>query len=109
EAGRPGLVLDTHFYQIFSEEDKRLDFDGRLTKAAEWRTMIGELKTYTQVMVGEWSLALPEKAASLQRYSQAQLEAFNTAGSWFYWTYKTEAMPEWSFRDCVSNGWLTLT
>jgi glucan 1,3-beta-glucosidase len=39
-------------------------------------------------------------------YAAAQLLSFEKYLGWFFWSYKTETMPAWSFRDCVERGWL---
>jgi glucan 1,3-beta-glucosidase len=39
-------------------------------------------------------------------YAAAQLLAFERYLGWFFWSYRTETTPAWSFRDCVERGWL---
>jgi glucan 1,3-beta-glucosidase len=39
-------------------------------------------------------------------YAAAQLLSFEKYAGWFFWSYKTETMLHWSFRDCVERGWL---
>ena len=39
-------------------------------------------------------------------YAAAQLLTFEKYLGWFFWSYKTETMPGWSFKDCIANGWL---
>ena len=47
-----------------------------------------------------------QRAVAFRAYAAAQLITFEKYLGWFFWSYKTETMPMWSFRDCVSRGWL---
>lgn len=125
------VVLDVHRYQCFVPEDIDLDIYGHFIKSAgEWKaeadTMIAELPA--PVYVGEWSLGLDLKFQALwaqgsfnhaspamdafqeslayRGYAAAQLATFEKYLGWFFWSYKTETMPHWSFRDAVERGWL---
>ncbi|HEY1074492.1 MAG TPA: glycoside hydrolase family 5 protein [Patescibacteria group bacterium] len=111
------VVLDMHMYQCFSDEDKALNFMGHLEKTyGEWGRLISQIQEKVPVVVGEWSLGLDplslkglsdqEKGEAFKSYGKAQLEVFEKAQGWFFWTYKTEDMPHWSFRDCVTQGLL---
>lgn len=107
---------DVHLYQVFSEQDRHLSFNSHLNKATGWQKMIRQLQTYNDVLVGEWSLALPSEVYDqrqinhqMQAYARAQLAAFAQArAGWFFWTYKTESAPAWSLRDSIISGWLTM-
>ncbi|KAF9544753.1 hypothetical protein BGW38_009716 [Lunasporangiospora selenospora] len=44
--------------------------------------------------------------AFLTNYFKAQVEAFERGIGWFYWNFKTESNPLWSYFDGVDNGWL---
>ena len=67
-------------------------------------------------IVGEWSCALPPESlggrtgfaldAAMRAYGDAQLVNYNATRGWFYWTYKIQDGGAWSFRDCVSRGWM---
>ena len=79
-------------------------------------------------IAGEWSLGLDLKVVSLwapgpynhalehmdafrqhtalRGYAAAQLLAFEHYRGWFFWSYRTETTPAWSFRDAVERGWL---
>lgn len=109
--------LDVHLYQVFSDADKRLDIHKHIKKAKyEWAELITGLQQTVPVIVGEWSAALDnrtyrgmadmERDKAVQAYAAAQLEVFEQATGWFYWSYKTESGGAWSFRDSVSRGWL---
>jgi glucan 1,3-beta-glucosidase len=124
------VIFDIHRYQCFVQDDIDTDVFGHISKAVnDWRQEAEQLiqdsgrKTY----VGEWSLGLHPKmldlwaeqaldypAASMDEFQQnlayrgyaaAQLACFEKYQGWFFWSYKTETMPQWSFRDSVKRGW----
>lgn len=106
------VMLDVHLYQCFSAEDKALDLAGHIDKTQnEWANIFEQ--SDKPVMVGEWSLGLDpqtfvgmdanqEKEAS-KTYAKVQQLVFDQSAGWFFWTYKTEDMPGWSYRHCVNQ------
>lgn len=111
------IGIDMHLYQAFDAADKQLDLQGHMQKAQiQWPDLIDHMQLKTPVIVGEWSLALAadtyngmDQAAidtALRQYGAAQLSAFRAAQGWFYWSYKTENSPEWSYRAAIEHGWL---
>jgi glucan 1,3-beta-glucosidase len=113
------VVLDTHMYQAFSEADRKRTPLEQVQFALGRREEIQRLSSGPWLIVGEWSIALPrnealaktplDRSAARLAYAGAQLLAFETAHGWFYWSYKTENGGEWSFRDCVQQGWMPAT
>ena len=113
------VILDTHFYQCFTEEDKNRDMPGHLHLASVVRAeQIREMAEYFPIIVGEWSLGLDptytmkdmnemQRDAASRAYAGAQLLAYETAEGWFFWSYKlqNDGMPTWDYRKCVENGW----
>lgn len=106
-------ILDQHLYQLFTEEDQRLDFDAHIAKVGVW---YHELKWRTRlvpVIVGEWSAAMDERyqphpkkttkhftQAEYSAYTARQRQAFEQAGcGWFYWTARVEDKGVWSLLD----------
>lgn len=129
--GYANVVLDIHRYQCFDPHDLARDLHGHLRKAAVQRKREADriraelsLRTY----VGEWSLGLDRNVVSLwapgpmrhplegldafqrdvacRAYGAAQLASFESYDGWFFWSYKTETTPAWSFRESVTRGWL---
>lgn len=100
-AGEPNVIIDSHLYQCFSDEDKALSFDGHLQKAGQWAELIATMQQTHPVIVGEWSMALHGQFSNEQKqqYAKAQLAAFAQAAGQFYWTYKKHNTDDW--------GWLT--
>ncbi|WP_347989521.1 glycoside hydrolase family 5 protein [Methylomonas sp. AM2-LC] len=130
-ANYDNLVFDIHRYQCFVQEDVDTDVHGHLIKAAQdWRLEADDIISHANcwTYVGEWSLGLNPKmldlwqqapqqpkassmdafqqALTYRAYAAAQLLSFEKYLGWFFWSYKTENMLHWSFRDCVASGWL---
>ncbi|KAG0292942.1 hypothetical protein BGZ96_003471 [Linnemannia gamsii] len=42
----------------------------------------------------------------LKQFFLAQIEAYEQGAGWFYWNFKTETNPLWSYFDGVEGGWL---
>lgn len=125
------VVFDLHRYQCFVEEDVNRDLYQHLHKSVvDWKQEADTLIQHSgrDTVVGEWSLGLNPRfealwASQLQQptskamdafqrdlayrgYAAAQLACFEKYRGWFFWSYKTETMPQWSFCDCVARGWL---
>jgi Endoglucanase len=125
------VLFDIHRYQCFNREDLDMDIQGHVRKAAEtWREEARDIQRELKLptIVGEWSLGLNlevvslwaegpydhalthldafQKDVSYQAYGAAQLLTYEQYHGWFFWSYRTETTPEWSFRDCVERGWL---
>jgi glucan 1,3-beta-glucosidase len=122
------VILDLHKYQCFTPEDKSLDLYGHLMKTIyeykeEADKINYDLRLWT--IIGEWSLGadIHEHDIKFQEesninskkflidmnhriYGDAQLYTYEHFLGWYFWTYKTENNPAWSFRHCVENGWL---
>lgn len=113
------VILDTHFYQCFSDEHKHLDINGHLNNALVNRVdEIKEMAKYFPIIVGEWSLGIDpthpfkdfnklQVDSAARAYAGAQLIAYELAEGWFFWSYKlnNEHMHTWDYRKCVQNGW----
>jgi glucan 1,3-beta-glucosidase len=111
------VLLDTHPYQCFTDDDRKRDLHGQVAFALlERRRQLDDMKRQLPCIVGEWSCALPPESlggrkgfeldAAMRAYGDAQLVNFDATRGWFFWTYKTEEGGAWSFRDCVGRGWL---
>ncbi len=125
------LCLDIHRYQCFSEVEREQSIFQHLLQAAVQRSQEADAllaRVRQAVVVGEWSLGLDEKFIvnwrgqgllrpessmdawrqdlAYRAYADAQLLSFEKFSGWFFWSYKTETAPQWSFRDAVERGWL---
>jgi glucan 1,3-beta-glucosidase len=131
DAAFENVVFDVHRYQCFDRADIDMDIQGHMHKAGlVWRDEALEIQRDLGVpaIAGEWSLGLDLKVVSLwapgpynhalehmdafqenvayRGYAAAQLLAFERYLGWFFWSYRTETTPAWSFRDCVERGWM---
>ena len=111
------VILDTHPYQCFTDDDRKRDLRSQVQFAlVERKKLLDDLQRQLPCLVGEWSCALPPESLggrtglalelAMRAYGDAQLINFDTTRGWFFWTYKTEEGGAWSFRDCVNRGWL---
>jgi len=123
------VAIDIHRYQCFVPGDLNMDIFGHLRKSAvDLRQEADEIirESGYQVYCGEWSLGLGDKVASLwaeepfnhaqkamdefqmatayRGHAAAQLLTFEKYAGWFFWTYRTEVSPEWSYRDLADMG-----
>lgn len=113
------VILDTHFYQCFTEADNNMSMAQHLQKAAcDRANEIREMSEYFPIIIGEWSLGIsPEVAlkdmnavqldAAARAFAGAQLMAYEQSEGWFFWSYKLERedASSWNYRRCVENGW----
>jgi glucan 1,3-beta-glucosidase len=111
------VILDTHPYQCFTDDDRKRDLHQQVEFALlERKKQLDAMQKQFPCIVGEWSCALPPQSlegrsgfaldAAIRAYADAQLINFDATRGWFFWTYKTEEGGAWSFRDCVRRGWM---
>ncbi len=125
------VAFDLHRYQCFNGDDVNSDIFQHIQKTVvDWKQEADELieQSGRDTVVGEWSLGLNpqfevlwaeqaqdakektmtvfQRDVAYRAYAAAQLACFEKYRGWFFWSYKTETMPHWSFRDCVQQGWL---
>jgi glucan 1,3-beta-glucosidase len=114
------VILDTHLYQCFSDQDHQRDMNSQIEVATvERKQQLDKMQKQHSCIVGEWSLGLPPKSlegldplareAAMRAFGAAQLVSYEATRGWFFWTYRTEEGGSWSFRDCVNRGWLPET
>jgi glucan 1,3-beta-glucosidase len=111
------VIIDTHLYQSFGEEDAQRSAQEQLIFALNRKSTLEQMqREELPTLVGEWSLALPYPStrdlSSFQEelvtgaYADAQLLSFENSRGWFFWSYKMKAEGAWNFRYCVERGWL---
>jgi len=117
------VFLDSHFYQCFSDEFKKIKLRAFLRRGKrEWGSTINKLQKHLPIISGEWSLALNcedfneklsennycEKSVlkNYDNYKEMQCKVFDKSAGWFFWTYKTEDTTDWAwnFRKLVESG-----
>ena len=99
------VVIDSHFYQCMSVDDKRRSFSDQLAKVSRRRRTINLLSYFQPVIVGEWSAVLPYKLSSQQQEQYYQAQARNHSGALaeFYWNYNTEGVSAWNYRSMIDS------
>jgi glucan 1,3-beta-glucosidase len=111
------IVLDTHPYQCFTDDDRKRNLHQQVEFALmERQKQLDAMQKQLPCIVGEWSCALPPQSlrahsglaldVAMRAYGDAQLINFDATRGWFFWTYKTEEGGAWNFRDCIQRGWL---
>lgn len=123
------VAIDIHRYQCFLKADIDMDIFGHICKIAQERRAEADQlirESGYQIYCGEWSLGLAPKmitlwnedpgnqapaemdefqlAAALRAYAGTQLLICEKYAGWFFWTYRTEASPDWCYRECVKKG-----
>ena len=124
------VIFDIHRYQCFEPSEIKMDIHEHLQAAGALRRKEAEdiqSELGLPAIVGEWSLGFdPEfvalwtgpfdhalrqmnayqKEVAYRAYGAVQLLSLEHFHGWFFWSYRTETMPEWNFRECVERGWL---
>ena len=110
------VVLDTHIYQAYTDDDRKRSPADHVIKAYDRARELKEIESQKWAIVGEWSNAvawdavkdLPPLGRELttRGYGAAQLSSYETSHGWFYWSLKAEISGEWNFMDMVNRGLL---
>jgi glucan 1,3-beta-glucosidase len=111
------VILDTHLYHCFTEEDRKRDLEQHRQRAAvDRRSQLERMQHQLPCMVGEWSLGLDRRStagttgaaldSAMRAFGNAQLATYETTRGWYFWSYKVHDRGGWNFRDCVERGWL---
>ena len=113
---RQRVAMDIHWYS-FGVNWQKLP-----TLAAYYRIVKKRIRTLKwlqkihPVIVGEWSMMLAQESydklegqslqAAEKDHLQQQLDAYDSALAHIYWSYKTESLGGWNYRDIVEKGLL---
>ncbi|KAJ2561782.1 hypothetical protein GGH12_003697 [Coemansia sp. RSA 1822] len=105
--------LDAHLYHVFDRNIDAWPLESHLRLVAQNGRDLKSNSTVFPILVGEWSLALPQTAVNgrenqaRRMFAEAQLDAYELGGAgWVFWCFKTEASPEWSFLDALDRSWI---
>lgn len=93
------------------------EFTGGITDCAKWLNGLGKGARYDGTFPGSSyvgscdgkytgtvaGLSSADKY-NIGRFIEAQLDAFEKASGWIFWTWKTESAPEWDMQDLLKNG-----
>jgi glucan 1,3-beta-glucosidase len=105
---------DNHQYQLFTDSDRALSLDGHLAKTnRQVARFLRRLSWHRKLIIGEWSgmLNLQGPAAATpanrqqayRQYIAVQLQVYDRADAWFYWTYRTETDDAWNLRKMIEE------
>ncbi|KAJ2237310.1 hypothetical protein IWW45_001064 [Coemansia sp. RSA 485] len=105
--------LDAHLYHVFDRNIDNWPLENHLRLVCQNGRDLKTNSTHFPIIVGEWSLALPQPALqgreneARRRFAEAQLDAYELGGAgWIFWCFKTEVSPEWSFLDSLDRSWI---
>ncbi|XP_038689410.1 probable glucan 1,3-beta-glucosidase A [Tripterygium wilfordii] len=113
-SGLSNVVIDVHYYNLFSDEftaknvQQNIDYiyNKRSSDLAKVTTTNGPLS-----FVGEWTGEWEKKGASMQdyqRFAKAQLDVYGRATfGWAYWAYKCD-QKHWSLKWMIENNYIKL-
>jgi glucan 1,3-beta-glucosidase len=48
----------------------------------------------------------PDYKLFLKTFAEAQMSAFESSWGWFYWTWKTETAPQWSYQAAIQGDFM---
>ena len=113
------VYVDSHQYQIFTEAERAMP---AVEHARYTRLNIADrlyrLRRGHRVIVGEWCAALDPRslaglelavaARELREFAWAQQAVYGHTDGWFFWNYRHDTAPQWSFRSLVERGDISL-
>lgn len=93
------------------------EWTGAITDCAKWLNGLGKGARYDGTLDGSSpkgscdgkytgtvaALSATDKN-NIGKFIEAQLDAFEKAEGWIFWTWKTESAPEWHMKDLLAEG-----
>ncbi|KAJ2079360.1 hypothetical protein H4R24_003835 [Coemansia sp. RSA 988] len=105
--------LDAHLYHVFDHNIDNWSLEQHLNLVCQNGNDLRASSSSFPIIVGEWSLALPQNAfngrekEARRKFAEVQLDAYEQGGAgWIFWCFKTENSPEWSFLDALDRSWI---
>ncbi|KAF2186559.1 glycoside hydrolase family 5 protein [Zopfia rhizophila CBS 207.26] len=93
------------------------EWTGGITDCAKWLNGKGKGARYDGTFggssrigdcagksVGSVAALSGDDKQNIGRFIEAQLDAFEKASGWIFWTWKTESAPEWDMQDLLKEG-----
>ncbi|KAF3447305.1 hypothetical protein FNV43_RR12488 [Rhamnella rubrinervis] len=113
-SGLSGSVIDVHYYNLFSEDFKKMSAQQNIDFVYTNRSAQLNLVTTSNgplTFVGEWVAEWDVKGATkedYQRFAKAQLDVYGRATfGWAYWALKN-VNKHWSLQWKINNGYMKL-
>ncbi|KAF2822444.1 glycoside hydrolase [Ophiobolus disseminans] len=78
-------------------KDKGARYDGTLQGSSKLGDCYGK-------STGSVASLSSDDKSNIGRFIEAQLDAYEQAAGWVFWTWKTEGAPEWDMQDLLANG-----
>jgi len=133
-AGEYNIILDTHHYEVFDDTQVAMSpsehvstacsfggdmraVTGKWCIAGEWTGAMTDCAKYLNgygkgaragncdgLSTGSVSSFSNDLKSATRSYIEAQLDAFESASGWIFWTWKTEGAPGWDLGDLLANG-----
>ena len=116
------VLLDTHMYQVFSDQDSIRNTVEVIEKVSFLRYKEIKEIDFVNLIVGEWSLGIHkntikqlndefEREVFYRAVGNSLLTTFENTKGWFFWNYKlseesTNKYIGWSFVDIVNRDYL---
>lgn len=76
-------------------------YDGTYNYNGMTSSYIGSCEGFTNGTVAGLGTA---KQQNIRRFIEAQMDTYERAEGWIWWTWKTEGAPEWDARALVAAG-----
>jgi len=93
------------------------EWTGGLTDCAKWLNGLGKGARYDGTLSGSSQVGSCDGLSTgtvsglsdsdktnIRKFVEAQLDAFESAAGWIFWTWKTESAPEWHMKDLLAAG-----
>jgi glucan 1,3-beta-glucosidase len=93
------------------------EWTGAMTDCAQWLNGYGKGARYDGTFSGSSSVGSchglstgsvsqlsTQQQEEMTRFVEAQMDAFESAAGWLFWTWKTEGAPGWDMQDMLNNG-----
>jgi glucan 1,3-beta-glucosidase len=116
------VFMDIHLYSVFTDEIKEYDIYQHNNRIEiENGKLINNYDGIVPIVVGEWSLGLPNEAYDgydsdsrfliTQSFNNVQMNTYNKGQGWFFWNYKVDrdSHLEWDFRRLYEDSYLPET
>ncbi|KAG1757219.1 glycoside hydrolase family 5 protein [Suillus lakei] len=122
--GYDGVAMDTHIYQMFSDEQVAYNYSQHIEEACSHGSSLADFDLW--IIVGEWTPASTDCAKWLngrgtgarydgsisdyktfmRQYWEAQVISYEKGSGWIQWTWKAENADDWSYQAGLKYGWI---